>query len=174
MQVLVLLFLLWGHYPNNQNVEIPKLKKGTLDEAINYGVGRRLSGFMISEFRVTREGKVDSVKITSTYYGRNIGAEKESIDKKNESFFRSLNFEPLSREVWVQVKVYVYFHNSSTGDPRNYEATADHFRTFDYGFKKLHENELETYFTTEEGRRLEYIIKNGRVIFAPLYLYGIT
>lgn len=169
-------FFLLLSFPLRAQVEVPVLINGqspqvVLHEKFKHGV----SGFRIFQFRVKQDGSVDSIKITSRFMARNEEEFKRRIDSTDSTGISRFKFKPLKKDIWVQCKVYTSFYNNRTGDVLNYEETADHFRTFNYGYSELIKNETDTYFRDEKtGEELEYIVRNRWVIFAPTHLIGTT
>lgn len=161
---------------SSKNLIAPVLEDGTSPQRALYEKHfRGVSGYSIFEFLVREDGSVDSIHITSQYYsGSQLDSLKREINTKDKKLISGFKFQPLENDTWVQCKVYTYYYNNRTGDPLRYNETADHFRTFDYGLKELHQNEIDSYFRAGKGETLEYIIQNGKVIFAPTYIWGIT
>jgi len=152
---------------------LPQLKSGkslrnTLFEDCIY---RHVSGYAILEFRINKDGKVDSSRVTSKYYTPDKDSTKRWVDTKDHTLLRSLEFEPQQESVWVQCKVYIYFYNDSIWNIDDLKGL-ETMRKFDYGFKALWKNEIETYFIDSAGKLKEHIILNNRLIVAPIYIFG--
>lgn len=159
-------------------VEVPVLTDGQSPHIILHEKFKsRISGFRIFQFRVKQDGSVDSIKIISRVMARNEEEFKHRIDSTDYAGISRFKFKPLKQDTWVQCKVYSTYFIDRTGNKwGREEKTVDYyFGLFNYGYFDLIKNEIDTYFRDEKtGKELEYIIRNGWVIFAPTHLVGMT
>ncbi len=158
-------------------VEVPVLIDGQSPQVVlQEKFIRRTSGFRIFRFRVRQDGSVDSIKITSRFISLNEEEFKRRADSADYAGISRFKFKPLKKDTWVQCKVYTSYFNNRVGDPWSSEKTTEYyFSTFNYGYFELIKSEIDTYFRDEKtGKELEYIIRNGWVIFAPTHLIAIT
>jgi hypothetical protein len=135
-----------------------------LAEASRY---RWASGYALVEFDVDKHGAVERVKVNSTYFIADKDTTKRQTEARDQLFFKRLLFEPTGESYTVQVKIYVYFHNSRRKLP---DGQADPMSAFDYGLKQLYEHESRTFFDPES----EFIRQGNTLIFKPVYIYKIT
>ncbi len=162
-------FLLTMNVAFCQDLPKPKSGKSLRNILFEDSTYRWVSGYAILEFRINKDGKVDSSRVTSKYYTPDKDSTKRLVDAKDHTLLRSLEFEPREESVWVQCKVYRYAHSDRDRDIKYLT-----MRMFDYGLKALWKSEIDTYFTDAEGKLKEYIILNRKFIVAPIYSYSIT
>jgi hypothetical protein len=172
--ILLMLSIACQHKSHAQKLQL--LESGAsansyiFEESSKY---RRATGFAIVDFRVTKDGTVDSCVVESKYYVQDNDLTNKLTTKKDIELLKSLKFVPTDKPYWVSLKIYTFYYTSSYKDP--YDKTrADRMRYFDYGFEELYENELKSFFTDKTGENLDFIIKDDKVILAPIYIKKIT